>query len=83
MDLVPSDVLASFLLAAAMQRADRGAALKTVLSRNKSAEKLSEADREAAEMTASMLRSPHDSLSSGSFYVFHACQIVSHTHRHK
>ena len=31
-DLVPSDVLASFFLAAAMQRADRGKALHTVLS---------------------------------------------------
>ena len=31
-DLVPSDVVASFLLVAALQRANRGAALKSVLS---------------------------------------------------
>ena len=31
-DLVPSDVVASFLLVAALQRANRGTALKSVLS---------------------------------------------------
>ena len=51
-DLVPSDVLASFLLAAAMQRADRSAALRTVLTGDDSAEKSREADREAADITA-------------------------------
>ena len=53
-DLVPSDVLASFLLAAAMQRADRGAALKTVLTGDETAEKAREADRETADITASV-----------------------------
>ena len=53
-DLVPSDVLASFLLAAAMQRADRSAALKTVLTGDDSAEKAREAERETADITASL-----------------------------
>ena len=60
---MPSDVLASFLLAAAMQRADRGAALKTVLTGDDSAEKAREADRETADITASASFFPHLSIS--------------------
>lgn len=52
MDLVPSDVLASFLLAAAMQRADRAAALRSVLTGSDSSKKIAAEEKEILDIAS-------------------------------